>query len=53
MRDSGEGCHSQHLARTTPSPVEYLYQMMKFNKFSLPLEVGGGRGPIRSHVQYS
>lgn len=29
----------------TVSPAEYMYQMMKFNKFSLPQEVGGGEGP--------
>lgn len=27
------------------SSAEYMYQMMKFNKFSLPPEVGGGEGP--------
>lgn len=32
----------------TLSPTEYMYQMMKFNKFSLPPEVGGrvGRGKL-------
>lgn len=28
-----------------PSPTEYMYRMMKFNKFALPPEVGGGWGP--------
>lgn len=29
----------------TLSPAEYMYQVMKFNKFSLPPEVGGVGGP--------
>lgn len=40
--DGGEVCRSGQPAVNTVFLAEYLYQMMKFNKFSLPSEVGGG-----------